>query len=227
VARGSKVKAMDFDVDVQTESDNGSGRTMTRQGKANKERILDAALSVFAAYGLRGSRLDQIADTAGFSKTNMLYYVKSKDELYIQVLSRTLELWLEPLNAFDAASDPRQAVTGYIIRKLELSRDMPEASRLFAYEIMQGAPMLGRILRDDLKATVDSKVALMQRWIDEGKMAKTDPMHLIFMIWATTQHYADFATQMRAVAGTDLTDEVFFHEAKKMLVGRLTGGLFP
>jgi TetR/AcrR family transcriptional regulator len=217
---------VDFDIDIQNENENASGRAMTRQGKANKERILDAALSVFAAYGLRGSRLEQIADTAGLSKTNLLYYVKSKEELYLQVLSRTLELWLEPLKAFDASSNPRQAVTGYIVRKLELSRDMPEASRLFAYEIMQGAPMLGRLLREDLKSTVDSKVALMQSWIDEGEMTKTDPLHLIFMIWATTQHYADFATQTWAVAGTELSDEVFFHEAKKMLVGRLTGGLF-
>lgn len=50
-------------------------------------------------------------------------------------------------------------------------------------------------LTGDLKALVDEKSAIVSGWIDRGKLAPVDPQHLIFMIWATTQHYADFATR--------------------------------
>jgi TetR/AcrR family transcriptional regulator len=203
-----------------------AGRALTRQGRATMDRVLDAALAVFARYGLRGSRLDQIAAEAGLSKTNLLYYVRSKDELYLAVLRRTLDMWLEPLRAFDASSDPRRAITGYIERKLDYSRDFPQASRLFAFEIMAGAPVLSALLSGDLKSIVAEKTAIMNRWIEDGRMRRIDPMHLIFMIWATTQHYADFAAQIRAVAGADLDDEAFFRRARGELVERLTVGLF-
>jgi TetR/AcrR family transcriptional regulator len=203
-----------------------AGRALTRQGRATLDRVLDAALAVFARYGLRGSRLDQIAEEARLSKTNLLYYVRSKDELYLAVLTRTLDMWLEPLRAFETASDPRNAITAYIERKLEYSRDYPEASRVFALEIMAGAPVLSTLLSSDLKTIVSEKTALMQSWIEEGRMAPIDPVHLIFMIWATTQHYADFAAQTKAVSGADLTDQTFFEQTKDAVVGRLTAGLF-
>ena len=201
-------------------------RALTKQGKLNQSRILDAALTVFAQYGLRGSRLDQIAEAAGLSKTNLLYYVRSKDELYLAVLSRTLSMWLEPLEAFDNDSNPRAAITSYIERKLEYSRDYPEASRLFAYEIMQGAPILNLLLENDLKQLVDAKTEIMKRWIAEGRMNKADPRQVIFVIWATTQHHADFAAQTRAVTGMDLSDPNFFEQTRQALVSCLTCGLF-
>jgi TetR/AcrR family transcriptional regulator len=203
-----------------------AGRALTRQGRAAMDRVLDGALHVFARYGLHGGRLEQIAKAAGLSKTNLLYYVRSKDELYLAVLRRTLDMWLEPLRAFDASSDPRQAITGYIERKLDYSRDHPEASRLFAFEIMAGAPVLSALLSSDLKGIVAEKTAIMTRWMEDGRMRRIDPMHLIFMIWATTQHYADFGAQIRAVAGRDLGDEAFFAKARRELVDRLTAGLF-
>src|SRR5215203_3377408 len=114
----------------------------TRAGEANAERILDAALEIFAAFGFRGSRIDQIAAAAGLSKPNLLYYFRTKEELYTAVLARTLDMWLDPLRELDASSDPRAALTAYITRKLEYSRSHPTASRLFAMEMLQGAPHL-------------------------------------------------------------------------------------
>jgi TetR/AcrR family transcriptional regulator len=207
--------------------DSGSARTMTRQGRETAERVLDAALSIFASYGLRGSRLDQIAEAAGLSKTNLLYYARSKDELYRAVLERTLSIWLEPLKALDASSDPQAAITAYIERKLEYSRDFPEASRLFAQEIMSGAEALQGLLATDLRSLVEAKAAIMRRWMSEGRMTRIDPVQFIFLIWATTQHYADFSAQVKSVVGRDLADPAFFNEARTALVERLTAGLFP
>jgi TetR/AcrR family transcriptional regulator len=202
-------------------------RGQSRAGGANVERILDAALGIFAQYGLQGARIEAIARAAGLSKTNLLYYFRSKDALYLAVLTRILDLWLEPLRAIDARRDPRAAVAAYVTRKLEYARDYPAASRLFAIEVMQGAPVLGRVLATDLKALVDDKTAILAGWMREGRLRSIDPHHLIFMIWATTQHYADFERQVETLTGRTLADPAFFDAARETLVGLIAGGLEP
>jgi len=199
----------------------------TRAGEANEERILDAALDAFASRGYHGARIDAIAAAAGLSKPNLLYYFKTKDALYLAVLRRTLELWLEPLRELDEARDPRAALEAYVARKLAYSRDLPSASKLFALEILQGAPLLGRVLDGPLKALVDEKTAILRGWIAAGRLAPVDPHTLIFAIWATTQHYADFSSQVAAVTGRTLADEGFFEETREGLVRLLLDGAMP
>ncbi|MEJ8571396.1 TetR family transcriptional regulator C-terminal domain-containing protein [Microbaculum marinum] len=173
----------------------------TRIQAVNRQVILDAALEVFSKYGYRGSTIDQIAGKAGMSKPNLLYYFRRKEDIYRAVLEGILATWLDPLEKLDASGDPVEEIAGYIRHKLQMSRDMPEASRLFANEILHGAPAIGGFLQGPLKHLVDAKATVIRHWIAEGRLAKVDPVHLIFMIWATTQHYADFAVQVRAVLG--------------------------
>jgi TetR/AcrR family transcriptional regulator len=199
----------------------------TRTGEANAERILDAALDVFAAYGFRGARIDQIAAAAGLSKPNLLYYFRTKQALYTAVLARTLEMWLEPLRELDSRSDPKAALTAYIARKLEYSRTHPAASRLFAMEMLQGAPHLSPALTTTLLDLVESKSRTIEGWIREGRLRAVDPKHLIFAIWATTQHYADFAAQIRALTGTGIEDEKFYEAAGAALSRILLDGVLP
>jgi TetR/AcrR family transcriptional regulator len=203
----------------------GEARSKTRIGAANIDRILDAALSAFAQHGLRGTRIERIALTAGMSKTNLLYYFRTKDELYRAVLVRTLEIWLAPLRELDASSDPAQSLTRYIEQKLDLSRRFPEASRLFALEIMQGAPHLASLLSTDLADLVGRKVAIISGWVEQGRLAPIDPHHLLFMIWAVTQHYADFATQIAMLTGKGLSDEEFFAATREAVVGTILRGV--
>ncbi|CCJ83828.1 Transcriptional regulator RutR of pyrimidine catabolism (TetR family) [Cronobacter dublinensis 582] len=148
---------------------------------------------------------------SGVSKTNLLYYFPSKEALYIAVLKHILDIWLAPLRAFREDLQPLAAISEYIRLKLEVSRDFPEASRLFCLEMLQGAPLLMAELQGDLKALVETKSAIITGWVASGKLAPIDPHHLIFMIWATTQHYADFATQVEAVTGATLADDAFFN----------------
>ena len=200
-------------------------RSKTRIGAANVDRILDAALAAFAQHGRRGTRIDEIARAAGMSKTNLLYYYRTKDALYRAVLTRTLDVWLAPLRELDASSDPAQSLSRYIEQKLDLSRRFPQASRLFAMEIMQGAPHLASVLETDLADLVERKVAIISAWIEQGRLAPVDPHHLLFMIWATTQHYADFAMQIEALTGKGLSDEAFFAGTKEAVVGTILRGV--
>lgn len=173
----------------------------SRIQKKNREAILEAALDVFSSQGFRGATLDQIAEAAGLSKPNLLYYFPSKEAVHAVLLSGLLTTWLDPLRAMKPEGDPVEEVLAYVQRKLALSRDFPRESRLFANEILQGAPRIMAAIEGELKLLVDARAALLSRWMDEGRLARVDPVHLIFSVWALTQHYADFDVQVRAVLG--------------------------
>lgn len=173
----------------------------TRIQEKNTAAILEAALDVFSQAGFRGATLDQIADAAGLSKPNLLYYFPSKDAVHAALLGQLLETWLDPLRAMNPDGDPVAEIMAYVRRKLELSRDFPRESRLFANEILQGAPRIKAAIEGDLKTLVDEKAAVLAAWMDQGRIARLSPHHLIFSIWSLTQHYADFDVQVRAVLG--------------------------
>ncbi len=175
----------------------------SRIQQRNRSRILDAALDVFSAQGYRGATLDQIAEAAGLSKPNILYYFAGKEEIHVTLLSQTMETWLDPLIEMNADGEALDEILAYVMRKLEMARDFPRESRLFANEILQGAPRMLPHLQGDLKPLFDEKCAVIQGWMDAGKLAPVDPAHLVFSIWATTQHYADFAVQISVLLDSD------------------------
>jgi len=181
-------------------------KPQTRIQKQNISAILDAALEVFSAHGFRGSTLDQIANEAGLSKPNVLYYFNGKEAIHVALLSDLLDNWLDPLRAMNPNGNARDELLAYINRKLELSRNFPRESRLFANEIVQGAPRIEEFLKGELRILVDEKAAVIEQWMDAGQIAKLDPHHLIFSIWALTQHYADFEAQIRLVRGDKIKD---------------------
>jgi len=174
-------------------------RPRTRIQQKNTVAILEAALEVFSQFGFRGSTLDQIARAASLSKPNLLYYFASKEAIHLALLSGLMDTWLDPLRALDPDGDPTGEILAYVRRKLEMSRDYPRESRLFANEILQGAPRMEGAIRGELKALVDEKVAVIKGWSDAGRIANVNPYHLIFSIWSLTQHYADFDVQVRMI----------------------------
>ena len=178
----------------------------TRIQREKTEQILNAALNVFSTYGFRGSTIDQIAIEAGLSKPNILYYFDGKDTIHGVLLARLLESWLEPLEHMQDSDDPISEICAYMTRKLEMARDFPRESRLFANEILQGAPHIIDDLTGPLRALTQRKAKLIQSWVTAGKIAPVDPYHLIFSIWSTTQHYADFDVQVNAVLGPQSSD---------------------
>ena len=184
----------------------------TRIQALNNEIILSAALEVFSTYGFRGSTVDQIAQRADMSKPNLLYYFRRKEDIYVAVLEKILADWLVPLKRLDPKGEPLDEIARYIRAKMELSRSNPKASRLFANEILHGAPAIAGFLKGPLKSLVEEKAKVIARWMAEGRLKPMDPRHLIFAIWAVTQHYADFDVQVRAVLG-DVHDPIAEAEA--------------
>jgi TetR/AcrR family transcriptional regulator len=202
-------------------------RPQTRIQREKQDVILEAALDVFSREGFRGATIDQIAEAAGMSKPNLLYYFPRKEEIYKRLMTSMLDVWLQPLREIDSVGDPIPELRSYIRRKLEMSRDFPRQSRLFANEMLQGAPRVLDVLSTDLKQLVDEKAKIIEGWMAEGKIVRTDPYHLIFSIWATTQHYADFDVQVRAVLGKDRGGDGRFEDAARYLENLFMHGLMP
>ena len=175
----------------------------TRIQRAKREAILEAGLTVFSEAGFRGATLDRIASEAGLSKPNLLYYYPSKEAIYEALLRGLLETWLDPLQAIDPKGEPVEELLGYVRRKLQMSRDFPRQRRLFANEIVQGAPRIIPVLEGELRGMVDRLSTVIEGWIAEGRLAPVDPRHLMFSVWSLTQHYADFDVQVRAVLNND------------------------
>lgn len=195
--------------------------------KNKRDAVLHAALGLFSRYGLHGTSVDQVAARAGVSKSNLLYYFANKEELYVCVLRDLLELWLAPLREFSAEQDPAAVIREYIRRKLAYSRDSPDASRLFCLEILQGAPLLRDELDRELHDLVDRKSAVIRAWVTDGRLAPVDPHHLLFLLWATTQHYADFAVQVQALTGETLANPAFFEKTVASVQAIVLRGIEP
>lgn len=197
----------------------------TRIQKRNRRVILDAALGVFSTEGFRGATLDRIAEAAGLSKPNLLYYFASKEAIHVALLEGLLDTWLEPLRMIDPGGDPVEEIVRYVRLKLAMTRDYPRESRLFANEIVQGAPRLLRQIEGPLKTLVDEKARVISGWARSGRIAPVDPHHLIFSIWATTQHYADFDVQVRGILRTE--GDAHFAEARVFLEALYRQALAP
>lgn len=200
-------------------------RSKTRIQVINEAKIMEAALEVFSKDGFLGSTLDSIAYEAGMSKPNLIYYFSSKEDIHIALLKEHFTMWLASLRELGTGDDPREELGLYISCKLKMSCDMPRESKLFANEIMGGAKHISLLLEDDLRELVNEKAAIIQGWIDAGKIAECDPRHLIFAIWATTQHYADFDAQIRSVLDLEDSDHSHFIDAEHMLTTLFLGPL--
>lgn len=194
-------------------------------GQRNRQRILAAAERVFARQGFRGARLAEIAEAAGVPKSNLLYYFRTKETLYRALIADILDTWLCALGEISADDDPAEALALYIRRKMVLSRSRPDASRVFATEVIAGAPVIGEYLRTDLRAWVARHGKVFRVWQRRGLMAPRAPEHVFFMIWAVTQTYADFDAQVKAVLGTDEVDERTFRVAVRTVTDTLLAGL--
>lgn len=199
-------------------------RARSRPRRLSEASILAAAERVFAESGFAGASMARIAEAAGLPKANIHYYFGTKEALYREVLANILRLWLDAADAFARENAPAEAIETYVRAKMAWSRDRPHASRVFANEVLHGAPFLRTYLETDLKSRVEQKSRVVEDWMAAGLMRRLDPRHLFFMIWATTQTYADFAVQIEAVMGARALDEDGFERATDEVVGLVLAG---
>lgn len=182
--------------------------------RENERAILEAAEKVFAEAGFGGATMQLIADMAGLPKANLHYYFATKEDLYRRVVQQIFEIWLDAAACFDDAPGPIEGIGAYVDAKMDISRTHPHGSKVWASEVMHGAPVIQDYLETTLRDWTEGRIAVIQRWIDDGKMKPVNPRHLLYLLWATTQHYADFGHQIQTLNdGKPLTDRQW-REAK-------------
>lgn len=191
----------------------------------NERLILQAAEKVFAEAGFGGATMQLIADMAGLPKANLHYYFATKEDLYRRVVQEIFEIWLHAADVMDDATGPAQGIAAYIDAKMEISRSHPHGSKVWASEVMHGAPVIQDYLETTLRDWTENRVAVIDRWIAEGRMAPVNGRHLLYMLWATTQHYADFGHQIETLnGGKPLTDRQWA-EAKASVTAIVLRGI--
>ena len=193
--------------------------------RENERLILTAAEKVFAEAGFGGATMQLIADMAGLPKANLHYYFPTKEALYRQVVQNIFEIWLQAAGSMDRAPGPVEGIGAYIDAKMEISRRHPDGSKVWASEVMHGAPVIQDYLETTLRDWTTGRATLIQRWIDEGKMAPVNPEHLLYMLWATTQHYADFGHQIETLNGGKPLTEAQWRAAKDSVKTMILRGI--
>jgi len=190
----------------------------------NREKILAAAEEEFAQNGYKGATIHNIAKRAGLPKSNVLYYFSNKKKMYSAMFDDILGRWNKVFTDISRDDDPAEALASFIRTKVEMSRKYPLASRLFAMEIIQGAPFLMDHLRTNMREWVRGRAEVIQSWIDDGRMARVDPVQLIFLIWSSTQHYADFQVQILMVENKAEYEKRDFDHAADFLTAVILRG---
>jgi len=190
----------------------------------NERTILKAAETVFAERGFSGATMSMIAARAGAPKANVHYYFPTKEGLYRAVVEQVLTAWLDAAASFDASDDPVEALTAYIGAKMDLAREMPLSSQIYASEMMHGAPVVQDYLETTLADWVRSRSGVVRRWIASGRLRPLEPKVLFYMIWATTQHYANAAHEIATLEGGALSGEAF-ERAKRQVVETVLFGV--
>ncbi|MFI5011950.1 MAG: TetR/AcrR family transcriptional regulator [Hyphomicrobiales bacterium] len=191
----------------------------------NERAILAAAEHVFAELGFKGATTGAIAARAGIPKANLHYYFATKAQLYRRVTERVLTMWVGAASALDESDDPATALGRYIAAKMDLARAEPLGSKIWASEIMRGAPVIEDFLETTLRDWVANRETIFKRWIAQGKLRPIEPRILLFMIWAATQHYADFTHQIVVLNGGKPLSDAQFERAKGEVISLILRGV--
>lgn len=196
--------------------------------RLDKERaILREAEAQFARYGLEGATLEAIGASLGMSRHALLYYYPSKEQLYRQVLDDVMSHWLGGMGELARAADPEQGLADYIAAKLKSSRERPDGSRVFTKEVIAGAPHYGEAITNQVRPVLEADVRAFERWARAGRVRRLDFRHLIFMIWAMTQAYADHAPQFALLLGKPALGDDDLAAAHDVILRMAWGALAP
>ena len=204
-------------IEAKTEAKTASARRVLNRDKLEAD-IVAEAVRVFAECGYEGASIATVAENAGLSKQNLMYYFPTKQALYERVLDGVLDEWLERMDSLaDPEQDPRDVLRAYVQAKLRFSREQPWASRVYAMEVISGAQLYGGQIQKRVVPLLRKDIEVFERWIGEGKIGPINATHLLFAIWAMTQSYADFSTQMALVLNRKQLSKKDFDDGEMMI----------
>ena len=193
--------------------------------RSNVEKILLGAEKVFAEKGFAGTAMADIAAEVQLPRSNLHYYFSTKHELYSAVLLGLLDVWKQDALCFETYDDPRLVLSSYIRAKMNHSRTRPHGSKVWANEIIHGAPTLGLTLDASLYDWAKMKEARIRQWVADGRILPVEPSSVLYMIWASTQHYADFDHQVKILNQHQPLSDLQFERAVQTVTRVILRGI--
>jgi TetR/AcrR family transcriptional regulator len=190
----------------------------------NVALILTAAKTEFVSHGFKGASIKRIAERANIPRANIHYYFDDKTDLYQQLLTEIIVSWNTSFDTLSIDDDPKTILTAYIHEKMMHAKHDPDGSKIFASEVIHGAPILKDYLHTEFKQWLDEKITVIETWIKQGQIDVINPHHLLFLIWSSTQHYADFSVQVLAGFGKETMNDDDFDEVVQSLTSIILKG---
>ena len=139
--------------------------------------ILAAARRVFAARGLSGASMREVALTAGVNNAMIYYHFKDKDNLYRAVLtdsfSAMIDIWKDPV--FTSESPVRRKIERYVEEFIKFQGGNEELRRIMAMEFAGSGGKITCICEQYFSDNFARLAALFREGAREGELKKTDP----------------------------------------------------
>jgi TetR/AcrR family transcriptional regulator len=143
------------------------------------------------------------------------------------VLDDVLTQWLAGMEDLSHSDDPQQALRRYIRAKLQYSRTRPQGAKVFTKEVIAGAPRYGNAIIERVAPLLKTEVRTFERWAREGRIAKVNFTHLMFIIWSVTQAYAEQEAQFALLLGKPALTERDYEKAEELIVRMVLSALAP
>ncbi|MFT4542713.1 MAG: AcrR family transcriptional regulator [Planctomycetota bacterium] len=129
-----------------------------------KQRLFDAAMTLFASHGYFATTVEQITEEAGVSKGLVYNYFKSKEELLVALIEQATARMAEVAGALSGGDSLEESLSDFVTRYLNLLKTerqflklqltlmlMPELSEVVAEPQRQRAELLLSMVRDWFK----------------------------------------------------------------------------
>jgi len=162
---------------------------MRRDKNKRKQEIIDAAITLFLKQGVKDTSLLEIARYLGISKTTVLYYFHSKEEIVDQVATAGAQKVNVVREYYRSLGNikPSDGLRKCIIMLLKTTR--------WRYVSFYNRDFLSLPIakREGLSTSAREFVTFFEHLLDEGirigEFKMDDPFLVAFNIWATEQEW--------------------------------------
>jgi TetR/AcrR family transcriptional regulator len=209
----------------------GDFKPQRRDPAATRKKLLTAARREFAASGLAGARVDEIAARAGVNKQLVYHYFGDKDALYLAVLEWVYEEIRAQERKLNLEGLPPQLA---IKRLIEASFDHLAAHPDFIVLLNDENRGGARHVRGSrkLEAMHSPLVSLVSTILSEGVRAGVfrkgiNPVHLYISIAGLSYFYFSNTPTLSAIFGRDLSSPAARRARRKHVVDLVMQSLRP
>jgi TetR/AcrR family transcriptional regulator len=205
----------------------------TRKEKKAKQKILDAGLEEFAAYGFEGARVDRIARKADINKAMIFYYFSSKQNLYRTVIKEVfLDFIPRVKRIIEEARTPERLFESLPSLYIRYFASRKEVIKIIGRELIHSPQNITPLIRDTFTEVPDAPSKMLpkviQDWHSKGLVSESDPVQFIFNIVPLCLFPLIAQPMVEAILDVRISDDKEFLERRiQSITHLLKRGMLP